>query len=58
MLRAALADAASRRFFAAARAVGNEIALWELPEVGHFELIDPRSGAWPKVTEALRSLHR
>ncbi|GAA1850497.1 alpha/beta hydrolase family protein [Asanoa iriomotensis] len=48
----------SRRFVAAAGAVDNEIALWELPEVGHFELIDPRSAAWGKVTEALRSLRR
>jgi acetyl esterase/lipase len=47
----------SRRFVAAAGALDNEIALWELPEVGHFELIDPRSAAWRKVTEALRSLH-
>ncbi|MEV0719309.1 prolyl oligopeptidase family serine peptidase [Asanoa sp. NPDC050611] len=47
----------SRRFVAAAGALDNEIALWELPEVGHFELIDPRSMAWRQVTEALRSLH-
>ncbi|MDG4822103.1 alpha/beta hydrolase [Asanoa sp. WMMD1127] len=50
--------ALSRRFVAAAGGVDNEIALDELPEVGHFELIDPRSAAWSKVTEALRSLQR
>ncbi|GIF71098.1 alpha/beta hydrolase family protein [Asanoa siamensis] len=48
----------SRRFVVAARAADAEIALHELPEVGHFELIDPRSAAWRKVTEALRSLRR
>lgn len=48
----------SRRYAAAARAGGSEIALQELPNVGHFELIDPRSSVWRKVTEALRSLQR
>ncbi|MEV4535587.1 alpha/beta hydrolase [Asanoa sp. NPDC049518] len=48
----------SRRFVAAAGTVDNEITLLELPETGHFELIDPRSAAWRKVTEALRSLRR
>ncbi|MEV4621778.1 alpha/beta fold hydrolase [Asanoa sp. NPDC049573] len=48
----------SRRYAAAGRAAGSEIALSELPNVGHFELIDPRSAAWRKVTEALRSLHQ
>ncbi|GIF69839.1 lipase [Asanoa ishikariensis] len=50
--------ALSRRFVAEAGAVDNEITLLELREVGHFELIDPRSAAWRKVTEALRSLRR
>jgi len=50
--------ALSQRFAAAARAVDSEIALSELLDVGHFELIDPRSAAWRKVTEALRSLRR
>ncbi|SNT46398.1 Prolyl oligopeptidase family protein [Asanoa hainanensis] len=48
----------SRRFVAAAGTVDSQITLLELPEVGHFELIDPRSAAWGKVTEALRSLRR
>jgi acetyl esterase/lipase len=46
----------SRRYASAVRASGSEIVLSELPNVGHFELIDPRSAAWRKVTEALRSL--
>ena len=30
--------------------------LVQLPETGHFALIDPRSGAWPIVIEELRKL--
>lgn len=32
--------------------------LWELPEVGHFALIDPLSAAWPRVLEAVGQASR
>lgn len=47
----------SRRYVAAARAVGADMQLVELPEAEHFALIDPASPAWPQVTDGLRSLH-
>jgi acetyl esterase/lipase len=48
----------SRRYVAATRADGADIRLVELPEAEHFTLIDPESPVWPRVTDALRSLHR
>ncbi|HEX5540905.1 MAG TPA: alpha/beta fold hydrolase [Micromonospora sp.] len=47
----------SRRFVTAARAVGSDITLIELPATEHFGLIDPLSAAWTKVTAALHSLY-
>ena len=35
---------------------GDEARLVRLEGVGHYELIDPRSSAWPAVQEAVRSL--
>lgn len=43
----------SRRYVRAARAAGDRCALLELPGVGHFPLIDPRSTAWAAVTQRL-----
>jgi acetyl esterase/lipase len=39
----------------AARA-GSDVACDVLPGCGHFEVIDPLSGAWPRVLSAFRSL--
>ena len=47
----------SRAWVAAARAAGSPVTLVELPECEHFGLIAPDSAAWPRVVDALRSLH-
>ncbi|RZU72358.1 prolyl oligopeptidase family protein [Micromonospora kangleipakensis] len=47
----------SRSWVAAARAAGSPATLVELPECEHFGLIAPGSAAWPRVVDALRSLH-
>ncbi|MDG4804080.1 prolyl oligopeptidase family serine peptidase [Micromonospora sp. WMMD980] len=49
--------ATSRSWVAADRASGGDATLVELPECEHFGLIAPDSAAWPRVVEALRSLH-
>jgi hypothetical protein len=42
---------------ARARAVGDEaVELVEVPDAGHFDLIDPKSSAWPVVLQSLRKL--
>lgn len=38
-------------------AAGGASSLVELPQVGHFALIDPEAATWAEVTTALRSLH-
>jgi acetyl esterase/lipase len=43
----------SRAFAAAARAAGGEVTLHELPGVGHMDLVDPTSAAWPAVLAAV-----
>jgi acetyl esterase/lipase len=43
----------SQRYHAAARAAGDDCTLVTLPAIGHFELIDPLSAAWPHVLTAL-----
>ena len=43
----------SRRYAAAAQAAGDRCELLELPGVGHFEPIDPRSEAWSQAAAAL-----
>jgi hypothetical protein len=48
----------SRRYEAAARAKGDSVTLEVVDEAGHFELVDPKSGAWPAVREAVASLLR
>ncbi|WFE37532.1 alpha/beta hydrolase [Micromonospora sp. WMMD998] len=47
----------SRSWVAADRAAGGTSILVELAECEHFGLIAPDSVAWPRVVEALRSLH-
>ena len=45
-----------RAYFARTRAVGDSTArLVELPESGHFEMIDPGSSSWPAVYAALQA---
>jgi acetyl esterase/lipase len=46
----------SWRYAAAARAAGDRCELLELPSVGHFEPIDPRTEAWSQVVAALDRL--
>jgi acetyl esterase/lipase len=46
----------SRGYVARARAAGDDATLDELPGCGHFELIDPRSAAWPAVLAAFRAV--
>ncbi|MFE9689753.1 alpha/beta hydrolase family protein [Micromonospora sp. NPDC005806] len=47
----------SRSWVVAARTAGTLATLVELPECEHFGLIAPDSPAWPRVLDALRSLH-
>ena len=47
----------SRRLIALDHAAGGASSLVELPQVGHFALIDPETATWSEVTTALRSLH-
>jgi pimeloyl-ACP methyl ester carboxylesterase len=45
-----------RAYFARARAVGDSTTrLIELPESGHFEMIDPGSSSWPEVYGAFKA---
>jgi len=46
----------SRRFVAAAKKAGDDSKLIEVARAGHFELIDPRSDAWPAVRDAVFEL--
>jgi acetyl esterase/lipase len=46
----------SRRFRTAAAAAGDDVRLIELPDAGHFELIDPRTRAWAQVEAAVLAL--
>jgi acetyl esterase/lipase len=46
----------SRTYIERARASGDDVVLDELPGYGHFELIDPLSGAWPTVLAAYQSI--
>ena len=46
----------SRRYARAAVAAGDRCELLELPGVGHFEPIDPRGAAWPRIAERLPGL--
>jgi acetyl esterase/lipase len=46
----------SRTYIERARASGDDVVLDELPGYGHFELIDPLSGAWPTVLAAFQAI--
>ena len=48
----------SEAHVAAARKAGDPVRLQILPNAGHFELIAPKSAAWPAVLEAVQSLLR
>jgi acetyl esterase/lipase len=43
----------SQTYTKAAQAANDPVTYIELPGVDHFDLIDPRSGAWEKIIEAL-----
>ncbi len=43
-----------RGYVARAKAAGDAVALVEVPEAGHFELVTPGSSAWEKVRDAFR----
>ena len=45
----------SASFLRRARAAGDDVSLGELPGAGHFDVIDPLSGAWPAVLAAFAS---
>jgi acetyl esterase/lipase len=47
---------AGRAYFARTRELGDSTTrLIELPESGHFEMIDPRSSSWPAVYSTLKA---
>jgi acetyl esterase/lipase len=46
----------SRDYLGQARAAGDDVALDELPDAGHFEVIDPLSSWWPRVQAAFTEL--
>jgi acetyl esterase/lipase len=46
----------SRQYVAAAKKNGDDSRLIEVAGAGHFELIDPRSSAWPAVKGAVLEL--
>lgn len=46
----------TQRYYAAARAIGDPVELLILPGADHFEPVDPRSGEWPMVAEAIHRL--
>jgi len=46
----------SQEYVAAARGKGDDATLRELPGMGHFELIDPRSAAWPLFRDVILDL--
>jgi acetyl esterase/lipase len=43
----------SRRYVDRAHRLGDDVVLHELDGLGHYELIDPRSAAWPAVLAAV-----
>ncbi|HEX9618479.1 MAG TPA: alpha/beta hydrolase [Anaerolineales bacterium] len=52
-LDATVPFALSERYAAVAESYGDPVRLVPLEGLGHFELIDPRSAAWPVVTAAV-----
>jgi len=47
--------ALSQRYAALARQAGDDVDLIVLPGLGHFELVDPISAAWPTVSQVILS---
>ena len=45
-----------RAYTKAARAAGDQVEIIELPGFGHFDLINPKTGAWPAVLASVREL--
>jgi acetyl esterase/lipase len=48
----------STRYAEAARQAGDRVSMEVVAEAGHFELVDPASGAWPAVRQAVAELLR
>src|SRR5262249_16238435 len=46
----------SRKYAEAKRAKGERVSLLEIANADHFDLIDPRSGAWKQVETAVTDL--
>jgi acetyl esterase/lipase len=46
----------SRKYAEAKKALGESVTLVEISKAGHFDLIDPRSAAWPKVADCVKQL--
>ena len=46
----------AEQYLAAARSAGDPIEAIFLTEIGHFEIVDPRSEAWPLVLKAILDL--
>ncbi len=46
----------SERYVRRATAKGDSATLLTLPDVGHFELIDPTSSVWPTVLSVVTAL--
>jgi hypothetical protein len=44
----------SRAYAVTAAKAGDDVLLHEIHGVGHFELIDPLSAAWPTVLAAVK----
>lgn len=46
----------SRNYVEQKKAAGEDVHLLEIARAGHFDLIDPRSAAWPKVEQTVLHL--
>jgi dipeptidyl aminopeptidase/acylaminoacyl peptidase len=44
----------SQHYYETARAKGDKVELLPLPGMGHFELIDPESKAWPRLLQVVQ----
>ena len=51
-----VAPAFSQTYVTRKKQKGENVQLIEIPKAGHFDLIDPRSTAWPKVEQAVKGL--
>jgi pimeloyl-ACP methyl ester carboxylesterase len=47
-----------RAYATAAAAAGDRVETLDMPEAGHFDLIDPRSVAWQRVRQKILALLR